>query len=231
MCQVNLRGSGFSSVELSVSREDDLYIEGGETLLDITEAMMIELPQLPPAHGWLHILQHEDGVVLFGYDQNGRFITYLNRLRESVWSFRPPRQENAFVFEAFGSRETIVDFGDGLLGVYGATVCGLIVIDSNTGQYHIPGEDRICAVAAGGIWVGGLVDNNTGVVALLGTDGSVLREVEHSTPVIAIGAFEDPEANKLPFYGTPNRSQVLGERDSMVILQHKNEVYAVAVGE
>lgn len=296
------KGGTQLAIPSSSSPNAILYIEGGETLLDNNEGMMIELPQLPVAHGWLDILQHEGGVALFGYDQSGRFITYLNRVGESLWSYRPPRRlpENSFVFEAFGSRDTIVNLGNGLLGVYGTNVCGLIAIDSNTGQvaweYHLPKEDRISTAAAGddGIWIGGLGDDNTGVVALLGADGSVLREIEHPAPVVAIGALEDqacwfmagwgpdgrnkvylleqdhlavevlgdiefgavpqidgslifldgikgllyrwqlgqdPEANELPFYGIPSQSRVLGARDGMVILQHKNEIYAFAVEE
>lgn len=278
-----------------------LHEYAGEILFH-TDAGTTVLQQFPEASGWLDFVLREDGIILLGYDDAGRFVIYLDQQGETRWSFRPPKRgpEEIFVFEAFGSREQVVDLGNGLLGVYGLTIKGLVALDSTTGQvvwdYHIPMEDRICAVSVGadGIWVGGLSYDYDGVVALIGIDGTVLREVEHSAPVTAIGALEnkacwfmagwgadgrnkiyllehdrlakevlediefgvvpqmdnsfafvdgvrgllyrwqpgqDPEAYELPFYGSPSSIRVLGARDGMIIMQHKNETYAVSLGD
>lgn len=278
-----------------------LLKEAGEVLLH-TEAGTTLLPQFPEAQGWFDFLPHEDGLVLIGYDDAGRFVICLDKHGETRWSFRPPKRgpDEIFVFEAFGSREKLVDLGNGLLGVYGLTIKGLVALDSTTGQvvwdYHIPMEDRICDVSVGadGIWVGGLSYDYDGVVALLAADGTVLREIEHPAPVTAIGALEgkacwfmagwgpdgrnkvyllehdrlakevfediefgvvpqidnslvfvdgiqgllylwqpgqDAQAYELPFYGSPNSIQVLGARTGIIIVQHKNEIYAVSFGD
>ncbi len=278
-----------------------LHEEAGELRLE-TERGTLMSPQLPVAQGWFDCLQREDGVVLLGYDQEGRFITYLDEQGESRWTYRPaPRgPKEIFVLEAFGSRERLTDLGNGLLGAYGLSIRGLIALDADTGQlvwdYHIPIEDRICSVdlSDDGIWVGGLSYDYGGVVALLAADGTVIRELEHPAPVVAVGALDEkacwfmagwgpdgdnrvyllendrlaqevldeiefgpvPEVNhslvfvnstkglvylwqpgvaveafELPFHGDPKSTQVLGARDGMVIIQHKNEIYAVSFEE
>ncbi len=192
-----------------------LHQEAGDILLD-TDAGTIVLPQLPEANGWLDFLPREDGLILLGYDHAGRFVVYLDQQGETRWTFRPPKRglEETFVFEAFGSREKLVDLGNGLLGVYGSTVRGLIALDFATGQvvwdYHIPMEDRICAVSVGvdGIWAGGLSYDYDGVVALLDLDGTVLREIEHSAPVTAIGALENKACWFMAGWGPDGRNKV-----------------------
>ncbi|NLW17293.1 MAG: hypothetical protein GX033_06590 [Firmicutes bacterium] len=278
---------------------DAIFHKEAEEIRLETDGGTLVLPQLPEAEGWFDCLLREDGVVLLGYDQAGRFITYLDAEGEKRGIYRPePRgPKEIFVLETYGSQERLVDLGDGLLGAYGLTIRGLIALDMETGQlvwdYHIPMEDRICSVSVGqdGIWIGGLSHDYDGVVALLAPDGAVLRELEHPAPVVAIGALDDracwfmagwggpdgdnkvyllehdrlaqevlediefgrvPEVNnslvflnstqgilyqwqpgqvaqayELPFYGEPNSTQMLGARDDMVLIQYKNEIYAI----
>lgn len=192
-----------------------LHTEAGEIHLE-TEGGPLVLVNLPQAEGWLHCLQREDGLVLLGYDLEGRFITYLDELGETRWTFRPERRgpREIYVLETYGSRERLIDLGNGLLGAYGPSIRGLLALDAQTGQlvweYHIPIEDHICSVAVSddGIWVGGLSYDYGGVVALLAPDGTVLRELEHSAPVVAIGALSEKACWFMAGWGPEGENRV-----------------------
>lgn len=180
------------------SRSAILYQQAGEIWLD-NEYGTIQLPPLPQPDGWLDILPFEQGAVLLGYQLSGRFVTRLDGQGETVWNYYPTKRgpQDTYVYETFGSRERLVQLNDELLGIHGLSLRGITALDIATGQavweYHIPQEDRICDVAISddGIWVAGLSSDKAGVVALLASDGTVLREVEHPAPVTAVGPLPD----------------------------------------